>query len=141
MESAPTGTRWLVDGMNVIGVRPDGWWRDRPRAVVDLVGELDSWAGSHQDEVTAVFDGERPRGLPDRPRRMEVVFVGRGRSADDEIARRVAGDPDPGSRLVVTSDRDLARRVSSHGARVVPASAFRRRLGPAPPPRPTEPGR
>src|ERR1700685_627690 len=32
--------RWLVDGMNVIGTRPDGWWRDRHRAMVNLVDLL-----------------------------------------------------------------------------------------------------
>ena len=33
-------TRWIVDGMNVIGSRPTGWWRDRPGAMRGLVAEL-----------------------------------------------------------------------------------------------------
>ena len=37
--------RWLVDGMNVIGSRPDGWWRDRTAAMRRLTGELDALAG------------------------------------------------------------------------------------------------
>ena len=38
-------TRWLVDGMNVIGSRPTGWWRDRPRAMRELVKDLNArWA-------------------------------------------------------------------------------------------------
>jgi len=33
-------TRWIVDGMNVIGSRPTGWWHDRPGAIQQLVHEL-----------------------------------------------------------------------------------------------------
>ena len=29
--------RWVVDASNVIGSRPDGWWRDRHAAMVRLV--------------------------------------------------------------------------------------------------------
>lgn len=140
MVAPATGARWLVDGMNVIGVRPNGWWRDRDRAVVDLVVELGSWAASVGEPATVVFDGERPPGLPAVTPRVDVVFSGRGRSADDEIAGRVAADPEPGSWLVVTSDFELARRVGVHGARVVGAGAFRRRLdgaGPGPHPETT----
>ena len=50
--------RWIVDGMNVIGSRPDGWWKDRGRAMVTLVDKLDQWASGQGDEVTVVF--ERP---------------------------------------------------------------------------------
>lgn len=121
-------TRWLVDGMNVIGSRPDGWWRDRKKAVVRLVDQLDAWASDVGEPVTVVFDGDRPAELDDGERAVEVVFAGRGKTADDEIARRVAADPDPGSLLVVTSDAELARRVEAHGARVLGAGAFRRRL-------------
>ncbi|EUA20673.1 hypothetical protein I552_6823 [Mycobacterium xenopi 3993] len=38
--------RWIVDGMNVIGSRPDGWWEDRRRAMVALVDSLDRWAST-----------------------------------------------------------------------------------------------
>ncbi len=53
--------RWLVDGMNVIGTRPDGWWKDRHAAMVRLVGQLEMWAASGGEDVTVVF--EQP---PDR---------------------------------------------------------------------------
>ncbi|MGB8503138.1 MAG: RNA-binding protein, partial [Mycobacterium sp.] len=36
--------RWIVDAMNVIGSRPDGWWKDRRRAMVALVDRLERWA-------------------------------------------------------------------------------------------------
>jgi predicted RNA-binding protein with PIN domain len=121
-------TRWLIDGMNVIGSRPDGWWRNRKKAVVNLVDHLDAWASALGEPVTVVFDGDRPPELADEERAVEVVFAGRGRTADDVIARLVAADPDSGSLLVVTSDGELARRVEAHGARVLGSGTFRRRL-------------
>ena len=122
-------TRWLVDGMNVIGSRPDGWWRDRKQAVVNLVDDLEAWAAADGDRVTVVFDGDPPPELLERASpSLEVVFAGRGRTADDVIAARVAADPDPGSLIVVTSDGELIRRVEAPGARALGAGAFRRRI-------------
>ena len=121
--------RWIVDGMNVIGSRPTGWWRDRARAVRELVAELHGLG----EPVTVVFDGE-PFGLEDEsPRRshggdVEVRFATRpGRdAADDDIVTLVAGAGEP--LRVVTSDARLAERVREHGAEVVGAGAFRARL-------------
>jgi predicted RNA-binding protein with PIN domain len=115
--------RWIVDGMNVIGSRPDGWWRDRRGAMERLVRELENLDG----EVAVVFDG-KPFEI-DSPR-VDVAFASRsGRNAaDDDIAARVAGDPDPSTLTVVTSDGDLERRVRASGANVEGAGAFRRRL-------------
>ena len=109
--------------MNVIGSRPDGWWRDRPAAMERLVTELEAI----EDPVSVVFDGA-PFDIPSE--HVEVVFASRrGRdAADDDIAERVATDPDPASLTVVTSDADLERRVRQHGASVEGAGAFRRRL-------------
>ena len=118
-------TRWLVDGNNVMGSRPDGWWRDRRRAMANLVDDLDAWA-VHGEPVTVVFDGDPPPAALGQS--LEVVFAGRGRTADDVITDLVALDPDPGSLTVVTSDRELVRRVQAPGAHVVGAGAFRRRL-------------
>ena len=44
--------RWIVDGMNVIGSRPDGWWRDRDGARARLVEELSSYARATGDSVS-----------------------------------------------------------------------------------------
>ncbi|MFY9921120.1 MAG: hypothetical protein WAL26_22395, partial [Mycobacterium sp.] len=35
--------RWIVDAMNVIGSRPDGWWKNRREAIVGLVDRLERW--------------------------------------------------------------------------------------------------
>ena len=116
-------TRWLVDGMNVIGSRPDGWWRDRPGAMRRLVDELEALDG----EVAVVFDG---RSFELQSDRVEVIFASRqGRNAaDDDLVALVASDPDPTDLTVVTSDAELERRVRHHGAAVEGAGAFRRRL-------------
>jgi len=122
-------TRWLVDGMNVIGSRPTGWWRDRQRAMRELVGALECFGEMTGDELTVVFDG-RPFELEAPTRHVSVEFASRrGRdAADDDIARLVESDPDPASLIVATSDSDLAERARRGGAGVIGAGQFRRRL-------------
>jgi predicted RNA-binding protein with PIN domain len=121
-------TRWIVDGMNVIGSRPTGWWHDRPGAMRELVEELKAFAASTGDPVTVVFDG-RPFEL-EGGTGVSVQFASRaGRNAaDDDIAALVARDDQPDSLSVVTSDGDLARRVRDNGATVLGAGEFRGRL-------------
>src|SRR4051794_2870820 len=98
--------RFLVDGMNVIGSRPDGWWRDLDGAVARFAACLAAWRAAEGVDAVAVFDGRPPPGLAGLDLgALEVAFAGEGRTADDEIVRRVGVDPDPGSVHVVTSDR------------------------------------
>jgi predicted RNA-binding protein with PIN domain len=119
--------RRLVDGMNVIGSRPDGWWRDRTGAMRRLAEELDRFAAASGDDVVLVLDG-RPRDVG-APEGVEVVFAPGGRdAADDEIARMVTADAEPGSLTVTTSDQGLARRVTEAGGHVETSGALRRRL-------------
>jgi predicted RNA-binding protein with PIN domain len=120
-------SRFVVDGMNVIGSRPTGWWRDRPGAMRGLVEELREFAAREGHDVTVVFDG-RPFELEGDG--VDVVFATRRgpNAADDDIAALVERDEQPGELSVVTSDADLARRVRDAGAAVVGAGEFRRRL-------------
>ncbi len=129
----------IVDAMNVIGSRPDGWWRDRHGAMVRLVESLERWAQGRDERVVVVL--ERPPAPPITSSVVEVAAAPRPHrnSADDEIVRRVraaAGSIGHGSGagsvvheiLVVTSDRELAARVRAAGAEVEAAAAFRRQI-------------
>jgi hypothetical protein len=108
--------RWLVDGMNLIGSRPDRWWNDPDRAVRRLIDELDRFAAATGDDVTVVFDRRPPDVEPGRHGAVGVAFASR------------RGDPEPAAGRVVTSDRRLAERVRDLGAGVEPVSRFRRRV-------------
>jgi predicted RNA-binding protein with PIN domain len=122
--------RWIVDGMNVIGSRPDGWWRDRDRAMGALVERLEQWAVSESADVTVVF--ERP---PSPPIESAVITVAHApqpaaNSADDEIVRLVQADAHPERVCVATSDRALAERVQAAGASTFPAERLRNVIDP-----------
>jgi predicted RNA-binding protein with PIN domain len=117
--------RWLVDAMNVIGSRPDGWWRDRAGAARRLVEQLDRFAETTGEPVIVVLDGGE---APPAERAEVVVASRRGRdAADDEIVALLRDRGAEGAR-VVTSDAELARRVRELGAEVEGAGGFRRRL-------------
>jgi predicted RNA-binding protein with PIN domain len=122
--------RWIVDGMNVIGSRPDGWWRDRGRAMTKLVDRLEQWAIAEGADVTVVF--ERP---PSPPIESSVITVTHApesapNSADDEIVRLVRVDANPADIRVATSDRVLSERVEHAGASVYPAERLRNLIDP-----------
>ncbi|MDQ1379487.1 MAG: nicotinate-nucleotide adenylyltransferase [Actinomycetota bacterium] len=123
--------RVLVDGNNVVGSRPDGWWRDRPGATRRLVAQLQDFAHRTGADVAVVFDG---RPLPDLTEGLHdgvrVAYARRaGRDAgDDRIVEEVANDVDRLSLTVVTSDRGLAQRVRALGAPVESAGALIREL-------------
>jgi predicted RNA-binding protein with PIN domain len=123
--------RTVIDGMNVIGSRADGWWRDRDAAALRLLRRLQHAATSSRDAFTLVLDGRPPADLAEGQHDgVEVRYARRrGRdAADDRIVELVAADPDPGSIRVVTSDRDLVDRVTALGATTEGAGAFLRRL-------------
>ena len=116
--------------MNVIGTRPDGWWRDRHAAMVELVDRLERWAAAEGEDVTVVF--EQPPRPPITSSVIEIAHAAQPRpnSADDEIVRRVRAAADPSSVRVVTSDGLLSQQVSAAGASVYPAAAFRAQIDP-----------
>lgn len=118
----------IVDGMNVLGARPDGWWRDRPAAMRRLVGTLGLLAEAQGIEVEVCFDGSPHAAVADAAAAGVRVWFAPGGpdAADREIADRVRADPEPGGLLVVSSDRRLQNSVKAAGGRFTGAGAFAR---------------
>ena len=114
--------------MNVIGTRPDQWWRDRDAAMLKLVDLLERWAAAEGEDVAVVF--ERPPRPPIRSTVIDVLHAPKAKrdAADDEIMRLLKADPRPSAVRVVTSDRWLAERASAVGATVEGAESFRTRI-------------
>jgi predicted RNA-binding protein with PIN domain len=102
----------VVDGANVVGSRPDGWWKDRAGAARRLHESLLT-ADLAYDGVVLVLEGAAKAGVPaGRDGHLRTVHA-RG-SGDDEIVTQ-ANRPDD-TVVVVTADRMLQARVASVGA-------------------------
>jgi len=129
----PTGSvkRVIVDGNNVIGSRPDGWWRDRDGAARRLIASLQQLARDTGDRICVVLDGRPLEELPEGVHGgLLVAYATRaGRdAADDRIVHEVGRDREPASLVVITSDRGLAERVRALGASVEGARTLLDRL-------------
>ena len=121
-------TRWLVDGMNVIGSRPDKWWNDPDRAMHSLSKALDEYAAMTGDDVTVVFD-KAPRTPTQTTHAVVTAASRKGRdAADHEIVEMVEREADPSSLTVVTSDKRLRDQVQALGSRTVSSGRFRDHL-------------
>lgn len=130
----------VVDAANVVGSRPDGWWRDRAGAASTLLDALArvsdaGIAGSLLDldvdtywpEIVAVLEGqardarEPQEAGPARIRsdgiRAPRIGVDRAAGEGDDLivdlaeSRRGAGS----TVVVVTADAELRGRVEAHG--------------------------
>ena len=120
----------MVDGMNVIGSRPDGWWRDRPGARRRLVGELSRLVAGG-DDVLVVFDGRPGAGEVEAAAASGVTALfapGGPNAADHAIVALVSSMEHPEELTVVTSDADLADAARHAGAAVQGSGALRRRM-------------
>ncbi len=110
----------VVDCANVMGSRPDGWWRDRRGAAARLRDSLAPLAAGLPDfagfdlafpEVVLVVEGQA-RGIEPVD---GVVVVSAPGSGDDTIAELAGERPC----AVVTADRELRARCTSVGADVL----------------------
>jgi hypothetical protein len=121
----------VVDVANVMGSRPDGWWRDRPGAAVRLHAELAALAArgrpvlpgdTEPEEFVMVLEGAT-RAAAARINAAQINDAGPGvrvvqadGSGDDAIVALVRELT--GRRAVVTADRELRRRCEAAGAEV-----------------------
>ena len=123
-------SRVFVDGNNVMGSRPDGWWRDRSGAARRLVAEIIPLALGHGGVWTIVFDGREPPRMLPSPECIIVVHTGHGRrdGADDRIVELVHERSDRAPLLVYTSDAKLRTRVKALGTQVMGLRTLLRQL-------------
>ena len=106
----------IVDGANVVGSRPDGWWRDRPGAAARLHARLVA-ADLPYAEVVLVLEGKARAGVPEG-REGSVRTVHAPADGDATIAALTEAGTDPPV-TVVTADRGLAARVTAAGGEVI----------------------
>jgi len=123
----------IVDAANVMGSRPDGWWRDRAGAARRLCDQIEELAmrgvTAVPDSVqlpalerwfprfVVVLEGAAVAGAGEVATDRQVRVVLAGGSGDDEIVRQAAETAEPC--LVVTADRELRARCEAVGAAVV----------------------
>ncbi|WP_411073095.1 NTP pyrophosphohydrolase [Streptomyces sp. cmx-4-25] len=119
----------VVDGANVVGSVPDGWWRDRRGAAERLRDRLAATGGPVDGpypgpyDIVLVVEG-RARGVASVPGVRIEEAPGSGDDLIVALVREAAGRPC----LVVTADRELRERAQKEGARCVGPRA----LPPAP---------
>ena len=131
MNAAPAPVQIVVDAANVMGSRPDGWWRDRAAAATRLIqalallpgtvvpapaaagragadGPAEVAADLQVDAVLAVVEGQA-RQIPQVSGVSLVRAPADGDSAVVTTCRSVLDDG--GVPVVVTADRGLRARL------------------------------
>ena len=105
----------VVDAANVVGSRPDGWWKDRAGAARRLHEQV-LVADTAYDVVVLVLEGGAKGGArAGRDGHVRVVHA-RG-SGDETILAEARAASERGDRVaVVTADRMLQARVQGVGA-------------------------
>jgi predicted RNA-binding protein with PIN domain len=115
----------IVDGANVMGSRPDGWWRDRAAAARRLQEQLLA-AALPYDEIVLILEGKARQGIPvGQDGRLRTVHA--SGSGDDAIVQAVIAEVEIGDGrevTVATADRVLRDRVKAAGARSVSPSSL-----------------
>ncbi len=126
----------IVDAANVIGSRPDGWWRDRAGAARRLIERIAAALRTDPSALAAAL------GLPGEQVEVIVVLEGKARDATppgpvDDLPLTIVHAPGVGDdtvvdvvrstaapALVVTADRGLRERVQAAGAEVTGPTAL-----------------
>ena len=107
----------VVDAANVVGSRPDGWWKDRAGAARRLHEAL-LVADTSYDEIVLVLEGQAKGGVK-AGRDGHVRTVHAKGSGDETIVEQARLAAAKGRTVVVTADRMLQARVGGVGAQAL----------------------
>ena len=116
-----TGHMLLIDAANVIGSRPNGWWRDRPGAARTFVHRVRAAVASGvvSEPVVVVLEGAARRGAAADVDGGVTVLHAPGSGDDTLVAVAVEAT---GQVTLVSADRALGIRAQAAGAEVVSPS-------------------
>jgi hypothetical protein len=117
---------YLLDGNNLVG-RERRTSRPSAEDRAALVSEIAERLRRTRATATIFFDGPSGAGTGTLGRLR--VRGSEGRSADDAIVGEILRSRSPGEFIVVTADRELARRCRDAGARTCPPAEFFSRFG------------
>jgi hypothetical protein len=140
----------VVDAANVVGSRPDGWWRDRPGAARKLAGRIVAVLVARPEDLVEQLDGVAPTSadtagsdLTEAAVQVHLVLEGAASDVEDlpthplldavhapadgdgaivALVEKLAAGAD--RVLVVTADRELRARVQALRAEVTGPSAL-----------------
>jgi hypothetical protein len=116
----------IVDGANVVGSVPDGWWRDRAAAAVRLRDALARRPATVlPGEIVLVVEGAA-RAVSGITGVRVVAAPGSGDDTIVELTRDAVSDR---AVIVVTADRLLRERVRNLGARIMGPGEVRDAIG------------
>lgn len=120
----------IVDGNNVMGSVPDGWWRERGTASRRLLDRVVCLASRIGERVMLVLDREYPGLEPGCYDGVEVLYpVKPGKDGADRRILELVDEMQVGAALeVVTSDRWLRHQVESRKVPVSGSGSFLDRL-------------
>ena len=119
----------IVDGANVVGSRPDGWWRDRAGAAARLHGRL-AIADTSYDEIVLVLEGQAKAGVP-KGRDGHLRTAHAPKDGDALIAAEARTARERGDDvIVITADRALQQRVEAAGCRTMSPTWLLDRISP-----------
>ncbi|HIV57705.1 MAG TPA: NTP pyrophosphohydrolase [Candidatus Stackebrandtia faecavium] len=122
----------VIDAANVVGSRPNGWWKNRSAATTALRDHVAALAGTGLHSTTHPWTSRPP---------LDIVMIAEGKAkgvastdtvtiidapgnGDDAIVEYVTHCPHR-HRLVVTSDRQLQQRIHDTGADTAPVSILK----------------
>lgn len=132
----------VVDAANVVGSRPDGWWRDRAGAAARLAARIDALLATDPGALAAAVDAGAPadvvlvlegaaRAAEVEPASAALTVLRADRDGDTAIAELTAERAAAGEDVVVvTADRGLRERVRAAGGRSTGPSTLLHLLDP-----------